>query len=174
MESPVPVQLQPAPAFGLQACRIRPATADDIPRLAALRYEFRTALAPAVEQHDDFTARAEKWMRDRLGAGSWFCWLAHDREGICGTVWIQLVEKIPTPTDEPEMNAYLTNFFVVERARARGVGSELLRCVLTWCRERGVHIVYLWPTVRTRALYERHGFRADGDTMQLLFAPRAQ
>ncbi|MDQ6736875.1 MAG: GNAT family N-acetyltransferase [Gemmatimonadota bacterium] len=159
---------------GTAALHIRAATEADIPELSKLRYQFRSALAPAVEEADAFRERSALWMRERLGAGLWFCWVAEDDTGIRGNVWIQLVEKIPTPTDEPEIHAYLTNFFVTERARAQGVGSALLRCALEWSRTRGVHLIFLWPTRRTRKLYERHGFSADGDAMQLLFAPRAQ
>jgi len=154
--------------------RIRRASSDDIEALARLRYEFRSKLAPAIEDEQEFAARCTTWMANRLGDGHWHCWVVEDDTGLFGNVWIQLVDKIPAPTDEPEEHAYLTNFFVRERARGRGIGSEMMTRVLDWTRERGVHAVFLWPTDRTRGLYERHGFCADGDVMQLLFAPRAK
>ena len=106
---------------GTAALHIRAATEADIPELSKLRYQFRSAVAPAVEDANAFRERSALLMRERLGAGLWFCWVAEDDTGIRGNEWIQLVEKIPTPTDEPEVHAYLTNFFV--RERARGVWS---------------------------------------------------
>ena len=154
--------------------KIRRASRDDIVGLARLRYEFRSHLAAPIEDRAEFIDRCEEWMKERLGGGHWHCWLAEDEAGLLGNVWIQLVEKIPTPTDEPEEHAYLTNFFLLEPARGRGIGSEMMARVLEWSEQKQVHAVFLWPTTRTRALYERHGFRADGDVMQLLFAPRAK
>lgn len=153
---------------------IREATIDDITALGALRYEFRSALAPPVEDRIEFLERCREWMATRLGKGHWYCWVAESSGEPVGNVWIQIVDKIPTPTDESEEHAYLTNFFVQERMRGNGIGSEMMVRVLEWTIRRGVQAVFLWPTMRTRALYERHGFLADGDIMQRLFAPRAQ
>lgn len=154
--------------------RIRLATHEDIVQLARLRYAFRSTLAAPNEEEQDFLSRCRSWMDERLGNGRWHCWVADDGRGLLGNVWIQIIEKIPTPTDEPEEHAYLTNFFVLDASRGRGIGSELMSRVLEWSSARKVHAVFLWPTTRTRALYERHGFLADGDAMQLLFVPRAK
>lgn len=154
--------------------QIRQASHADVDQLARLRYDFRSNLAPSIEDEAEFIVRCRTWMNARIGDGRWHCWVAEEAGHLIGNVWIQVVEKIPTPTDEPEEHAYLTNFFVREAARGRGIGSRILSQVLGWCAERGVHAVFLWPTARTRPMYERHGFMADGDAMQLLFAPRAQ
>ncbi len=156
------------------AHKIRSATALDIERLAQLRYDFRSRLSTAVEDEATFVTRCRDWMDARIHDARWHCWLVEDEDRLIGNVWIQLIEKIPTPTDEAEEHAYLTNFFVLDTERGRGIGSELLSHVLRWVAQRDVQSVFLWPTMRTRALYERHGFRADGDVMQILLAPRAQ
>lgn len=154
--------------------QIRTAGRDDIAQLAQLRHEFRSNLSAAIESEADFIARCRSWMTERLGNGSWHCWVAVEESRLVGNVWIQLVEKIPAPTGEPEEHAYLTNFFVREFARGHGIGSDMLSQVLEWSARRQVHAVFLWPTIRTRPLYGRHGFLADGDVMQRLFVPRAQ
>jgi hypothetical protein len=47
------------------APRIRLATPTDAPRLAELRLELRTALAPEVEPEAGFRERCAAWMADR-------------------------------------------------------------------------------------------------------------
>ena len=92
---------------------------------------------------------------------------------MIGAIWIQLVEKIPNPRSEPEHHAYITNFYVEAFARGRGVGSQLLRAAIEWCQSRDVHDIILWPTERSRSLYERHGFAVREDIMELIIdAPR--
>ena len=146
---------------------VRMGTAADAPRLAALRLEFRAAIGTPEEDDAAFLARCTAWMEARLSPGSaWRAWLA-EREGeILGTVWIELIEKMPNPIAEPEENGYLTNFYVVPRAQGMGIGTALLGAALSWCRDRQVHAVILWPTKRSRPLYERHGFASPAALME--------
>ncbi len=140
--------------------RIRGATAADAPRLAELREEFRTSLAPEVRPEAEFRTRCTQWMIARLSQPDrWRCWIAEaDPNGAVGMVWIQFLEKLPNPVGEPELHAYLTSFYVRAAARDHGLGSALLDAALAACRERGCDSVFLWPTSRSRPLYLRFGF----------------
>ena len=112
-------------------------------------------------------------MEGHLQSDAWHCWVAEADEQLIGAVWLQLVEKIPNPRSEAEHHAYLTNFYVDERARGRGIGSHLLRAVIDWCQTRDVHAIILWPTERSRSLYERNGFAVRDDIMELIMkSPR--
>src|SRR5205085_2235236 len=147
------------------------ATAADAEALARLRYIFRSGIAPTGESEAAFVERCHRWMQERLWEGSvWRCWVAERDGELLGHVWIQLIEKIPNPTDEPENHAYLTNFYVAEDARGNGTGSMLLAAALEWCRDCRVHSVILWPTEKSRSLYLRHGFSVRDDLLELLVA----
>jgi len=146
---------------------VRQANASDADALARLRFDFRSAIAAAVESESDFRARCSVWMRERLALpGGWLAWVAPDGAEIVGAVWVQLLEKVPNPIGEPERHAYLTNFFVRPARRGRGLGSALLASALSECDRRGVDSVFLWPTPESRPLYARHGFSADGGVME--------
>jgi len=143
---------------------IRLAHESDAPRLARLRYDFRSEMHPTTESDHEFAQRCESWMAERLRDGSrWRCWVAERQYDLVGGLWVQLIEKIPNPSDEPEEHAYISNVYVRDVARGSGIGSALLDAALAWCDERPVHSVILWPSVRSRPLYERFGFTfADG------------
>ena len=116
--------------------RVRRATATDAVILATLRFEFRSAIGDAIESPEEFVARCEGWMRDRLADNTfWFAWIAEtvDEDGplAIGAVWLQLIEKVPNPVIEKEAHAYVTNLFVLESARGRGAGSMLLDAAVT-------------------------------------------
>ena len=85
-----------------------------------------------------------------------------------GCLWLQLVEKIPNPRSEAEYHAYITNFYIQEPIRGRGIGSRMLGEAISWCRMREVHAIILWPTERSRPLYERNGFAVREDIMELI------
>lgn len=146
---------------------VRMAASEDAEPLARLRLEFRASIGTPEEEHDRFLARCTDWMSERLRPDSrWRAWIATRDERIVGTVWIGLLEKMPNPIAEPEENGYLTNFYVVPDAQGMGVGTALLEASLAWCRERQIHALVLWPTVRSRPLYERHGFGAPAALME--------
>jgi GNAT superfamily N-acetyltransferase len=146
------------------------ADASDAPALAVLRYALRSSTGIATEPKSEFLTRCTAWMEDHLKSDAWHCWMAEEDEQPVGAVWLQLVEKIPNPRSEAEYHAYLTNFYVDERARGRGIGSQLLRAVIDWCQTREVHAIILWPTERSRRLYERNGFAVRDDIMELIVA----
>ncbi|HSU16009.1 GNAT family N-acetyltransferase [Longimicrobium sp.] len=147
------------------AVTIRRASTKDADALAALRWEFRAAITAPNEDRDAFVPRCAEWMRARLGDGdSWRAWVAEVDGEIVGTVWLQMLEKMPNPVDEPEVHGYITNLYVRESARG-GVGVRLLAAALDECAAAGVHQAFLWPTQRSRTLYHRAGFEGDGDVM---------
>jgi len=156
---------------------IRPAADDDARLLAELRYEFRSAITPPQESASEFVTRCARWMAERLrvrsdvrndgheqrdedggGPTHWWAWLAlHD--GVpCGTVWLHRFDKLPNPVAERESHGYITSLFVKPEARGAGAGTALLRTALSVCETERFDSVILWPTPRSRSLYQRHGF----------------
>lgn len=97
----------------------------------------------------------------------WRAWVAAHGEtrSLVGTLWLQLIEKLPNPGDEAELHAYITSVYVHPDARNRGVGSRLIEAALAACRERSVDAVFLWPSARSRKLYARYGFAPPDDIL---------
>lgn len=149
--------------------QIRLAVPADAAKQAELRFRFRVEEAgEAREPRERFLARCTAWMAERLGPGSaWRCWVAESDGEPVGTIWVQLFEKMPNPVAEREVHAYISNLFVVPAARGAGLGGRLLERAIAWCGERGVDAVLLWPSAKSRPLYERHGFAVRDDLLEL-------
>ena len=148
---------------------IRLATAPDALMLARLRYAFRSSLSPACESEEEFVERCRLWMQKHLGEDNrWRCWIAERDRRPVGNIWVQLIEKVPNPIVEPEHHAYVTNFYVREEERGKGIGSKLLAAALDWSKSQDVQAVILWPTEESRSLYLRHGFAVRADLLELM------
>jgi GNAT superfamily N-acetyltransferase len=149
---------------------IRLARTADAPDLAKLRYALRASTGVATEPELQFIDRCTKWMTEHLNdTNHWRCWVAEIDLRLAGCLWMQLVEKIPNPRQEPECHAYITNFYLEAFARARGIGSQMLVMAIDWCKKEGTDAVILWPTERSRSLYERQGFAVRDDLLELRF-----
>ena len=163
------MQNEPPESQTSQNVAIRLATASDALVLARFRYLFRSSIGSAHEKEEEFVGRCASWMQERLRDDStWQCWIAELDDSTMGHLWLQVIEKIPNPIVEPEHHAYLTNFYVLEEARGKGIGSMLLSAALAWSQCHDVHAVILWPTEQSRSLYLRHGFAVRDDLMELI------
>ena len=149
--------------------RIRLASSGDAHALAHLRYRFRTETDSATETRSRFVRRCTSWMRRRFRSGSspWRCWVLDDGKQLLGHVCVQLFEKVPNPVNEPELHAYVTNFYVVPEMRSHGLGKRLLEKALSWCRARGTDAIILWATPGSRSLYRRCSLAEPADLFEL-------
>lgn len=149
--------------------RIRLARSGDSRALADLRYQFRAESEPATEPKSRFVRRCASWMNKRFRSGShpWRCWVLDDGKQLLGHVCVQFLEKVPNPVNEPELHAYITNFYVVPEMRSHGLGTRLLKKALSWCRTRGTDAVILWATPESKSLYRRCGFVEPTDLFEL-------
>ena len=150
--------------------QVRRAGPGDARAMAVMRYDFRIELGEPVETKPEFVERATAWLARRLELGSWTGWLALDQEQPIGLVLAHLIEKVPNPVVEPESLGYVSSLYVRPERRGRGVGDTLLRTAVDFCRDHGVESVVLWPSPRSVPLYQRHGFRHQGDVMELRWA----
>jgi GNAT superfamily N-acetyltransferase len=153
---------------GAARIEVRIASETDAMMLAGLRYELRSSLHEVVENEAAFVERCATWMEQRLRKEShWKCWIAETNQIPVGSVWAQLIEKIPNPIAEPECYVYLTNFYVREEYRGKSIGAKLLSAVLAWSKSNDAYTVILWPTERSRPFYLRHGFSKADNLMEL-------
>ena len=158
----------PQPTMTASHITVRSAGPSDAGALARLRYDFRAAIDAPAEPVESFLERCTAWLEARLASDErWRCWVA-ERDGLpIGMVWLQVIEKIPNPVNEPEWHGYLSSLYVVPESRGAGLGSRLLITALRECELRRVDAVILWPTEHSRSLYERHGFARGPDLLEL-------
>src|SRR5262249_41750068 len=100
-------------------------------------------------------------------SGAWRCWVVDDGKQLLGHVCVQLFEKIPNPVNEPELHAYVTNFYIVPGKRDRGLGRKLLNKALSWFRGQRTDAIILWATPESTSLYRRCGFIESADLFEL-------
>jgi GNAT superfamily N-acetyltransferase len=130
---------------------IREATLDDIEELARLRWEFRREhgdVAPG-RSYRAFSERFAAFAREALADDRWRAAVA-DRDGrLVGTVWLQLVRKVPAPSARGEFIGYVTNAYVAPEERDGGLGAALLERLVEQVETVPIEVLIVWPTERS-------------------------
>ncbi len=149
--------------------QIRLAKSSDWNALAEMRYRFRAELGSTTESKSHFNRRFMSWVQKRIDSqpSAWRFWVIDDGKQLLGHVSVQLFEKMPNPVNEPEVHAYVTNFYVVPEMRSHGFGRKLLSKALRWCRSQQVDAIILWASPESKSLYRRCGLCETEDIFEL-------
>jgi GNAT superfamily N-acetyltransferase len=148
---------------------IRPAVARDASDLARMRHALYSEHGPEREPLDEYIDRFAGFVHDALASDAWRVWVAELEGRVVGTMWLQLVERVPRPGEDRGALpiGYLTNVFVEPDLRNGGLGSRMLEEIITWARARGVEELIVWPSERSGPFYARAGFSRTPDPLVL-------
>jgi GNAT superfamily N-acetyltransferase len=102
-------------------------------------------------------------------------WIATTDGEPAGMASLFEYRRMPKPGRPDSRWGYVSNMFVREEHRGRGVGTALLDAILATAEERGYARLVLSPSERAVSMYARAGFvvpdeAVDGD--RLLVRPR--
>jgi GNAT superfamily N-acetyltransferase len=129
---------------------VRVAGADDAGALASLRAEWSEGEEPGFDE------RMAAWLQaegDRRTT-----WLAVAGGSPVGMASLFEYHRMPRPGRDASRWGYLSNMFVLEPFRNRGVGAALLDAVIAAAASRGYARVVLSPSERALSFYARAGF----------------
>lgn len=130
---------------------VRVARQEDVPAIAALR-----ALWTGVQGDAAFEERLSAWI---LGDGERrTIWLACLGLRVVGMASVFEYRRMPRPGRPDSRWGYLSNMFVAEEFRNRGVGSALLAAIIAVAEVREYARLVLSPSERAIEFYRRAGF----------------
>lgn len=147
---------------------VRVATADDAAAVAALR-----ALWTGVAADSEFEQRMSAWLAAEGKRRT--TWLAALEDAPVGMASLFEYRRMPRPGRPDARWGYVSNMFVREDVRNRGIGSALLNAVIAAAEEREYVRLVLSPSARSRPFYRRAGFVVPDETVGddgLLVRPR--
>lgn len=160
-----PDELMQAATYGI-------ATADDLPALAAMRFDFHVEDGGETAMtRDEFIDHCVTFLAAGQATGKWVYWVAKVDGEAVATAFIQKVITVPRPSRLERPWGYLTNVYTRPEYRNQSFGGELLRQTIEWCRAEDLETLVVWPSDPSREFYKRLGFASDNQIMEIVFHP---
>ena len=73
-------------------------------------------------------------------------------------MFLQLIEKVPSPGEIRRKWGYVTNAYVALQQRRQGIGRKLLDNLIDAARTQQLEFLIVWPSEEAVSLYRRAGF----------------
>ena len=141
--------------------RVRRASNDDVPAIAALRRASTREQAGSPVEDDDFEAELAEWFaRERQQR---ITWLAEVDDRAVGMLNLVVFTRMPKPRSAAASGwapqwGYVANVYVEADRRNRGVGRAMLDEAVAYADDRRFARLLLSPSERSVPFYERAGF----------------
>lgn len=125
---------------------------------------------PGFRMTPSFLRDYEQQIRQALRHPSEHVMVLEDEQGICGFLWVCLINTMVEP-----LVGYIKNLYVVPRLRGQGYGRLLLSTAEDWFRRQGCHRAALDASVcnpRAVSVYEAGGYVPARLRMEKTLEPR--
>ncbi|MGO4594208.1 N-acetyltransferase family protein [Leifsonia sp. 2TAF2] len=141
--------------------QVRPAVPGEWEAVGGLRwdsvYEFG---GQALDPREVFAAQFATWAGQHRGSHE--CFVAVEEGRVIGMTWLAIVPRVPSARAFDRASGDLQCAYVEPGRRNRGIGGRLIDAIVDRARERGLERVTVHSSPRAVAVYERHGFAAEG------------
>ena len=137
-------------------------------RIDQLTEEY-TSEGRKVPEDVDLKEVLMSFYKKNMAAGTYVSWLAFDGEKIVGTSGMSFAEKPPYFTCPSGKLGILSSMYTDPDYRRMGIASELLNRVVQEAKNYGCGTIYITASDVGVKLYEAHGFKHNGNFMQLNF-----
>lgn len=141
--------------------RIQKLGVSDMDTLLRWRMTVLAEVFSIPEDEDTSGLREEnrRYYEKRIASGEHTAVLALDGDEGVGCGGICYYQEMPSPDNPTGECAYLMNIYVTPARRHQGIAQEIVKCLISDARARGVTKIYLETSEDGRRLYERLGFR---------------
>lgn len=148
---------------------IRRATSDDIDQLVRLRLLlFEEASGPLQQTQAEAMREATRaYLTKSLPQATFLAWIAESDRQIVATSGLVLFERPPAPRNLSGEEAYVLNMYTLPQWRGQGLATVLLQEIIRFAKGTSIRRLWLHATESGRPIYEKAGFIATLDEMEL-------
>ena len=112
--------------------------------------------------------QSREYYTHALTSGDHVAYLVYDEGQFIGAGGVSFYQVMPTYHNPSGRKAYIMNMYTAPEYRRQGIALETLDLLVKEAKARGIAQISLEATEAGRPLYEKYGFVAMQDEMELL------
>ena len=145
------------------------ATLDDIDLLTETRITILKAANQLSDDADMSEVKKESYhyYKQALRDGCHDAWLDFDGKRFVGAGGVSFFQVMPTYHNPSGKKAYIMNMYTDPDYRRRGIAFKTLDILVKDIKKKGITAILLEATEMGRPLYEKYGFTAMSNEMEL-------
>ena len=145
------------------------ATIDDLDILAETRIEVLKAANQLGNDVDmlEIKKQSTDYYQSALKDDTHVAYLIFDEDKFVGAGGISYFKVMPTYHNPTGRKAYIMNMYTKPEYRRKGIAFKTLDLLVQDAKKRGITVISLEATAMGRPLYEKYGFIAMNDEMEL-------
>src|SRR5438477_2501696 len=142
---------------------VRQADLHDADALARLRWDFSAEYNDvSPDQFAAYHAAFCEFWSAALAARTWCCWIAEREQEIIATIYVQIIGKVPRPTEVRRRYGYVASVYTPPEARSQEIGSQLMQRVIQWAAAEELEFLVLWHSEEGIESCHRLGLQPRG------------
>jgi GNAT superfamily N-acetyltransferase len=148
----------------------RKATLTDLDELVRLRIEFLKEVQKVETRQyseEELKTSLRAYLLESMQNDAFVAWLAIENNEIVATSGLCFFQITPGFTLIDGKIAYILNIYTLPRWRGKGIGKTTFEHILQEAIVRGYKRISLHASDDGRPVYEKFGFRATNDEMEL-------
>lgn len=145
------------------------ATIDDLNILTETRIEVLKAANQLGNDVDmlEIKKQSMDYYQSAINDNTHVAYLIFDEDKFVGVGGISYFKVMPTYHNPTGRKAYIMNMYTKPEYRRKGIAFKTLGLLVQDAKKRGITAISLEATTMGRPLYEKYGFRAMNDEMEL-------
>lgn len=149
---------------------VQEAGVEDIDTLVEMRLKvLRTVFEiPEHEDLSELAASNRRYYAEELETGNHIACLAYVNDELAGCAGACISNQMPSPECVNGLSAYIMNVYTEPEYRGRGIGTKTVAWLVEQIKARDITRISLQATSEGRSIYERLGFLAMDDFMEML------
>jgi len=104
-------------------------------------------------------------LREGFRDGSCHAWVVKTGDRIVAGGAVSIVTYVPVPFDPSCRIGFVHSIYTEKDERHRGHAGRIVRAATGFCKEAGIHRVYLFASADGKPVYEKEGFVPVENTM---------
>ena len=146
------------------------ATIEDLDELVRTRIIVLRAANKLSDEEDmsEVEKQSREYYKRALQTEKHIAYLVYENERFIGAGGVSFYQVMPTYHNPSGKKAYIMNMYTAPEYRRQGIAGRTLDLLMAEAKERGVLQISLEATEMGRPLYEKYGFSAMRDEMELV------